>query len=61
MWSFGNPHKPKENEPSFDSETEAIDAAIKASNEMDGEEILAVWHDGECTTLVWLGWVYSAT
>jgi hypothetical protein len=62
MWSFGDPHESKTDDPRFDSETAAIDAAVKASNEIDGEPVIAVWRDddGECTTPVWAGWVYSA-
>jgi len=61
MWSYGDPHEPKVDDPRFESKQAAIDAAVEASY-VDGDPILAVWDDesGECTTLVFAGWVYSA-
>ena len=62
MWSYGNPNNPKSDDPRFDSETAAIEAAVQVSIKATDEPILAVWNDddGECTTLVWSGWVYTA-
>jgi hypothetical protein len=62
MWSYGDPNEPKADDPRFETEQKAIDAAVIASVQTDSDPILAVWEDdsGECTTLVWCGWVYSA-
>ena len=61
MWSYGDPNEPKADDPRFESNTTAISAAVEASNS-NMDQVLAVWDDetGECTTLVWVGWVYSA-
>jgi hypothetical protein len=60
MWSYGDPNNPLPSDPRFGDEQSAIGAALEASTNND--DVLAVWNDdsGECTTLVWLGWVYSA-
>ncbi len=60
-WSWGDPQEPKTDDPRFETQQKAIDAAIAASY-ADGDPILAVWRedDGELTNLVFAGWVYSA-
>lgn len=59
MYSYGDPNDPLPTDPRFSEMQLVIDAAVEASEK--SEEVIAIWDDdnGECTTLVWLGWVYS--
>lgn len=58
MFSYGVPHCPLPDDPRFNTEDEAISAAVKLN---DDDEVYAVWDDesGEILALVFAGMIYT--
>jgi hypothetical protein len=62
MYSYGQLTSPRDDDPRFKTEDEAITAAEDASQESALDPILGVWEDetGELLHIVYQGAVYSA-
>jgi hypothetical protein len=61
MFSYGHVTWPKEDDPTFEEESEAVAAAAKASEDYATSPVFGVWDDetGELLHIVYEGWVYS--
>lgn len=59
-YSYGHPNSPQPNDPRFETEDEAIQAAIAHQGEANWDSILAVWEDesGYICALIFEQWVY---